>query len=330
MSPASAAVGVGVIGLGFGERVHLPGWDALRDDGVRIASVCGRDGERATAAAARFGARSTTDWRELVSDPAVSVVSIATPPATHVEITAAARDAGKAVVCEKPLGLDAAAADAIAAADGPPLLVNFAFRALPELRALRERLGGAGAQEFRVTWHVATRDDATWPWSWKDDAAEGGGALALYGVHVFDYVEWLLAPIVEVHTDLKPSAATRRDEQGTPRPVTADEAFRARLVLADGRRGEVDVSLAGSRSLHRIDAGDAVLDLPVWAGQRAAPDERIEPFASHARELVAALRTGRPATPGALDGARALSLVEAARASATAGPVPVPVARGSR
>lgn len=330
MSPPTAAVGVGVIGLGFGERVHLPGWASLRDDGVEIVSVCGRDAERTAVAAERFGAiTATTDWRELIADPALSIVSVATPPATHVDISTAALHAGKAVLCEKPLGLDAAAAHSVAEASGPPLLVNFSFRALPELRALRERLSSAQVDGFSVTWHVEARDDGEWSWSWKDSAADGGGALAMYGVHVFDYVEWLLGPIAEVQADVTDATVTRRDAAGTSRPVAADEAFRAHLVLEDGTHGDLDVSLVGADSMHRIELGDMALDLPAWPGQ-GPRDNRIEPFSILARELVSAIREGGRVTPSALDGARALTLVEAARASAKTGSVPVPASRGSR
>jgi predicted dehydrogenase len=325
-----ARVGVGVIGLGVGERVHLPGWAALRNDGVRIVSVCGRDPAHAAAAAKLFGAAaSTTDWRELVADPAVSLVSIATPPTTHIKISAAALDAGKAALCEKPLGVEAGAAQAVADRSGPPLLVNFAFRALPELRALRKRVDTAAADDFKVTWHVSAREDASWLWSWKDDVAQGGGALAMYGVHAFDYIEWLLGPVAEVHGNLTWADGKREDASGTLRPITADHAFRAHMVLASGARGELDVSLTAHSSQHRIEVANVALDLPPSPG-RGPGDNRIEPFTALARELVAALRDGRSATPSGVDGVRALTLVEAVHASVKTGAVRMPVFQGRR
>lgn len=329
---ASRAVGVGVIGVGFGERVHLPSWTSLRADEVTIASVCARDPARAAKTAEQFGAAAwTTDWRELVADPAVSLISIATPPTLHVELATAALLAGKAVLCEKPLGLDAASTRSVAemATGGPPVLVDFACRALPELRGLR----GRGARRFRIVWHVEARNDSAWPLSWKDSEAEGGGALALYGVHVFDYVEWLLGPIAEIQATLQYGGATRVSADGSVQTVTADQGFTAQLVLEGGASGDIDVSLTAATSQHGIELDDLVVELPIWPG-KGARDARIEPFAVMAAELVSALREGRPATPSALDGVRALTLVEAARTSARTGlplaPLPEPADRGSR
>jgi predicted dehydrogenase len=311
----SGTIGVGVVGLGFGERVHLPGWAALRDRGTEIRSVCARDPERAAAAAARYGAVEwTTNWRDVVADPGVQLVSVATPPALHAEICAAALHAGKAVFCEKPLGLNAASAHSIARIDGPPVLVNFSFRGLPEMRALHRSVASRKVDHFSVVWHVKTRDDTDWSWSWKDSSAAGGGALGMYGVHVFDYIQWLLGPITDIRADVIQATEARRGSQGASQRVVADKAFRARVVLRDGALGDIDVSLDGTESTHRIALGRIAVELPDWpsSGPR---DCRIEPFTILASELISAIRERRPATPSALDGARALALVESARTS---------------
>jgi len=341
-------VRIGVVGLGFGARVHIPGFQLLEPLGARVAAVCSRSGS--SAASAPPGARVYRDWRELVTDPDLDLVSVATPPLEHAEISLAALAAGTAVLCEKPLGLDAGQAVAVAeaCADGPPALVNFGYRTLPAFRRARELIeaGALGEIErFDATWHVQARDDSGWPWTWKDSAAEGGGALASYGVHALDYLEWLLGPVGSVEATLRPSEAQRPDGRGALRPVTADSALTASLALTGGAGGTLAVVLDSERSMHQIeiaggrgnlvlenpdpsdpvrpfalfrDGGRVELEPPEWPAPRAL-DGRVEPFANLAAELIAALRQGRPATPSPLDAARALALMAAVRQAAAEG-----------
>jgi predicted dehydrogenase len=339
-------VRVGVVGLGFGARVHVPGFRLLESLGARVDAVCARG---RPAEPTPRGVRVHRDWRELVTDPELDLVSIATPPREHAAISLAALEAGSAVLCEKPLGLDAAEALEVAeaSADGPPALVNFSYRGLPAFRRARELLHDAALGEvegFRVDWHMRARDESDWAWTWKDSCAEGGGALASYGVHALDYVEWLLGPASSIAATVRSPDASRTDRHGTLRPVTADPGFTASLELASGAAGEIEVALDSHTTVHRVeiagargrlvlenvDPSDPVrpftllldgrhveLERPEWRAPSAL-DARVQPFATLAAELLLALRDDRPATPSPLDGARALALVEAVlRASGT-------------
>src|SRR5687767_12822733 len=84
-------LGVAVIGRGFGRIVHVPAFEAI--EGIRVVGVAGRS------------------WHDLVESPDVAAVSIASPPATHREIACAAFEAGKSVLCEKPLATSVAEAE---------------------------------------------------------------------------------------------------------------------------------------------------------------------------------------------------------------------------
>ena len=329
---------VGVVGLGFGERVHIPGWRKV--PGVTIASVCARRG--ATKVAARNGVpRSIDDWRELVADPELDVVSIATPPASHYEIALAALHEGKAVLCEKPLAIREEQAEELARAAGTPTAVNFSYRALPAFRLARERIGEGDIGEVRevsVRWHVRSRLGLT-SWSWKDSLDEGGGALAAYGTHALDYVEWLAGPATDVSATFA-LPATKRDG----RAVTSDDACALQLALASGARASLDVSLVGDEHVHRVDVrgsrGALVLENldphdPVGAFTLAvdgellaspgpahgvtASDPRVEPFAVLAASLAAAVRSGGSVTPSFEDGLRAQRLIAAAHLSSAEG-----------
>src|SRR5262245_22425821 len=93
---------VGVIGVGFGARVHVPGFQVLPE--TRVAAVCAARRDHAAAVAAEYGIQTATaDFRDLLRDPAIDAVSIAAPPHLHHQISIAAAIAGKHILCEKPL-----------------------------------------------------------------------------------------------------------------------------------------------------------------------------------------------------------------------------------
>ncbi len=106
-------IGIGVIGMGWMGEVHSRSYRAIPDrfheSGIfpRLI-VCADPVEaRALAAQQRFGfERYTTDWREVIADPAVEVVNVAAPNGMHLEINRAAAQAGKHILCEKPVGKD--------------------------------------------------------------------------------------------------------------------------------------------------------------------------------------------------------------------------------
>jgi predicted dehydrogenase len=338
---------VGVVGLGFGERVHIPGWQ--RVDDVTVAAVCSRHG--AEDVAARTGsAHWTNDWQELVADPELDIVSVATPPAAHFEIALAALRNGKAVLCEKPLTVRLQDAEQLANEATTPTAVNFSYRALTPFRAARAKLtaGRVGAlREVRVRWHVPSRLEAA-AWSWKDSFGEGG-ALASYGVHVLDYVEWLAGPAAELAASF-----TVPDLERDGRRVTSDDACGIAITLASGAQAAIDVSLVGTERIHRVelvgesgtlmlenrDARDPVgtfsltLDGEKIVEPSPSPmddDPRVEPFTVLAASLAAAVRSGEPMSPSFDDGLRAQQLIEIAHAAAASrSALPVPARQTTR
>lgn len=326
-------LGVGIVGLGFGARVQIPGFRLLEPEGVRVAAVCARDGARARRVADEAGVPNAyADWRRLVADPAVDLVSVATPPAAHAEIVAAALEARKPVLCEKPLAAtcdDAERLAELAAAAGVPTLVDFEFRGLPSFRRARELLrdGAIGrVLQLEIAWHLGSRLAAGPAPSWKDDAEAGGGALLALGVHSFDYVEWLLSPVESLC-----GTAPTLLERGS-----SDDACAALMRLVDGTHVTLSISTVAAHGRgHSLQffgqEGTLVLDNPdvsdYMRGFRLtldgaevalpdAPEEdgRIAPFVELARELVEAIRAGRPASPSFREGLRAQRLAEASRA----------------
>src|ERR1051325_581641 len=99
-------MGIGIVGAGFARTTQSPGFrDCM---GAKVVGIASRHRERAAEVAKEFDIEHVAaDWHELVARDDVNLVSIVTPPATHMEITLAALDQGKAVLCEKPMALNA-------------------------------------------------------------------------------------------------------------------------------------------------------------------------------------------------------------------------------
>jgi predicted dehydrogenase len=237
------AVRVGVIGAGrFAEQAHLPGLQAHPQ--AEVVALCARNGERARAMAARFGVpRVYSDYHELLAQPDIDAVTVATPDALHAPVALAALAAGKHVFCEKPLARDAGEAIHLVDAAERAGLVNmvaFTFRyarALPALRRLiREgALGTPFAVAMQVHWGAVGFPRGELSWREQADLS-AAGILGDGGAHLFDALAYLLAPPAEVCAQLM--VVLR--EPGTAQPDSPDYATcLARLRLpTEGEAGQ--------------------------------------------------------------------------------------------
>jgi predicted dehydrogenase len=183
---------VGVLGAGWGAGLHLEGF--RRTPGVVLAGIASRTRAPARARAAAYGIPLIAESvEELVK--AVDVVSVATPPAAHPEAVAAAAAAGRHVLCDKPIAIDAASArsmlDAVSAA-GVRHASGFIWRSDPALERMRA-MAAEGAIGRLVEIHsVCPLGVPQLPMTWMYEAASGGGALAQHGSHVIDRARWLV------------------------------------------------------------------------------------------------------------------------------------------
>ena len=189
----------GVVGLGKGYGHAVAYHD---DHRTTLEALCDVDAARLAATAARVEARFTfADPHELFRSGEVDVVSIATPNATHYELTLAALEAGLHVLCEKPLALNAAQAREMAAAAsaaGRVVMVNYNYRFAPASQALKAAAtaGVLGEVYFaRSVWHRSRgipglrRGRKSW---FVERAVAGGGSLIDLGVHRLDLALWLM------------------------------------------------------------------------------------------------------------------------------------------
>jgi predicted dehydrogenase len=193
-------VGVGIVGLGFGKKGHLPAFRACPN--ASVLALIGRDPARSLSAGTEFSLpRSFASFSEMLADPAIQAVSLALPPAEQPEYIAQALAAGRHVFCEKPLGCGSKRAWELArlASDaGLATAVDFEF---PEIVPWQEarRLLQSGAMgkvlHFELHWLLQTYANKHGLHSWKTDAAQGGGTLGNFVSHVFYNLEWLLGPL---------------------------------------------------------------------------------------------------------------------------------------
>src|SRR3954466_542103 len=196
-----------MVGYAFMGAAHSQAWRTaprffdlpLRPD---MAVLCGRDGAAVEAAARKLGWRSVeTDWKQLLSRDDVGLVDVCTPGDTHAEIAIAALDAGKHVLCEKPLANSVAEARAMVAAAeraraaGVRSMVGFNYRRVPAV-ALARRLVAEGRigqvrhvrAQYLQDWIV----DPEFPLTWRlDKAKAGSGALGDIGAHVIDLAQFI-------------------------------------------------------------------------------------------------------------------------------------------
>ncbi|WP_454132395.1 Gfo/Idh/MocA family protein [Microbacterium lacticum] len=187
----AAPVRSGIIGTGFMGTVHTR---AVRAAGGQVVAYAGRDLDRTRKVADAQGVELVLRPEELISHPDVDVVHICTPNAQHVALATAAIRAGKHVVCEKPLALTLAEADALdrlAVESGVVNVVPFVYRYYPAVREARARISQAGERIWLAHGHylqdwLADRET----YNWRIDEGESR-AFADIGVHWCDLFEFI-------------------------------------------------------------------------------------------------------------------------------------------
>ncbi|WP_345961745.1 Gfo/Idh/MocA family oxidoreductase [Streptomyces sp. BRB040] len=259
------ALGVAVVGFGWMGRVHTQAYARVRHHyphlplRPELVAVAEEVPGRAEEAAERFGfASATRDWREVAADPRVHAVSITAPNFLHREIAVAMAGAGKHIWIEKPVGLTArdarAVADAVAGA-GVQGSVGFNYRNAPAVEAARDLIA---AGEIGTVTHVRIRlfsDYAAHPegaLTWRFERERGGsGVLGDLASHGADLARFLLGEIASLTADTavflperaRPTAATAghsRAAGGEPGAVENEDYVSCLLRFASGARGVLE------------------------------------------------------------------------------------------
>jgi predicted dehydrogenase len=281
-----SGIGVGLVGYKFMGKAHSNAYRQVArffdvNPAPAMRALCGRDEAGVKAAAARLGWEGyETNYRRLLERDDVGLVDVATPGNTHREISVAALEAGKHVICEKPLAntLDEAremleAARKAEARAGTAHVVCFNYRRAPAVQLARKLIREGRLGEIRHWRAVYLQDfilDPGMPLIWRfQKEVAGSGALGDLGAHLVDLAHFLVGPIKEVVGTAETFIRERPLEPGSDAtgPVTVDDAvaFLARFEngamgtfeatrLAPGRKNRNSFEINGS-------GGSLVFDL---------------------------------------------------------------------
>jgi predicted dehydrogenase len=275
--------GVGFLGYAFMGRAHayaLLRLPTMGEHRPRLVSVAGRNEPGVREFAQAFGfERWTTQWQEVVADPEIDVFENLGPNFLHGEPSIAAAQAGKHVLCEKPLGLDAAQSRAMLAAveeAGVVHMCGFNYRFMPAVRRARELLeaGDIGdVLHFRANYRQGWGADADAADVWRFDAAQaGGGALGDLMSHVVDLGRYLVGEIATVSAELSTFVPDR----------TVDDAVAAVALFDNGAMGSLEATRFATHELNRF-----TWEINGTKGSLAFDVERLnELWVNGRRELV--------------------------------------------
>ncbi|MCS6581453.1 Gfo/Idh/MocA family protein [Curtobacterium citreum] len=307
---------VAMVGHGFMGAAHSQAWRTAPrffDLGAEpeMAVIVGRDPERTEAARQQYGWQAaSTDWRAVVADPDIDVVDVVSPGSSHVEIAIAALQAGKHVLCEKPLANTVAEAEAMTAAadaaraQGVRAMVGFSYRRVPAIAFARQLVQDGRIGTVRQVRALYLQDwlaDEDGPMTWRlDKSLAGSGALGDIGAHAIDLVEHVtgasLATVsgtLETFVTERPLMAegvglsgTASSERGQ---VTVDDAafFTARLDggaadgaigtfeatrYATGRKNGLTLEISGSEGAIQFDL-EAMNELRLYESNAPAGEQ---------------------------------------------------------
>ncbi|WP_242682156.1 Gfo/Idh/MocA family protein [Herbiconiux sp. SYSU D00978] len=291
-----ASLRIAMIGYGFMGAAHSQGWRVAPrfydlPATPEMSVLVGRDEARTAAAAEKWGWQETSvDWREVIRRDDIDIVDIVTPGDSHAEIAIAALEAGKHVLCEKPLANTVAEAEAMtdaaerAAERGVQAMVGFTYRRVPAATFARELVARGAVGDIRQVRAQYLQDwlideNAPLTWRMKKELA-GSGSLGDIGAHAIDMAQFITGQRLDAVSGLLHTFVPRRpvltesqglsgkggDEYGD---VTVDDLalFNARFDggaigsfeatrFSTGRKNGLRVEVAGSKGAILFDLED--------------------------------------------------------------------------
>ncbi len=328
----------GIIGAGMIGQFHGKAIEAM--DGGKLHSVFDLRAEAAETLAEQFGAKAFSDLAQFLADEELQVVTVGTPSGAHLDPSMAALQAGKHVICEKPLEVTPERIDLMteAAADNQVTLaavLNRRFHpAMDAFKAAADagRFGTLTSASAYVKWHrdQSYYDSAAWRGTWKLD---GGGALMNQSIHTIDALLYLAGPAVSVQANT--ACLTHTD-------IEVEDTAVAIVEFANGARGVIEgstsnwsrdghparVQLCGNRGsvfladeafeiwdFQDEEPGDAEIHQTMMKGSEAglgANDPKAINFDGHRKnfeEVVTAIAEGRESSVNPLEARKAVSLI---------------------
>lgn len=241
-------IGVAIVGTGFGQKVHIPAFQAHHQ--TQIQAIYHRDMNKAQAIATGNNIPHASDNLDaIIALPEVQAVSISTPPFLHYEMGKKVLAAGKHLLLEKPTTLNVTEAKELyqlAKHQGVTATVDFEFRFIPAWQYFAQLLSSeyiGNLRLIKIDWLGSSRANPNRPWNWYSCQDKGGGVLGSLGSHAFDYINWLFGPVSKLNAYLNTTIATRIDPtDGELKPVNIDDNCLLSLELVNGTPCQVSIS----------------------------------------------------------------------------------------
>ena len=242
-------IGVAVVGTGFGQKIHIPGFQ--EHSRTEVVAVYNRDLNKAKEIAdANKIYYAYNDLDKILSLPEVDAVSISTPPFLHYDMAKKVLEAKKHLLLEKPMAMNANQVKELyhlAKAKGVVAIADFEFRYVPAWLSLAEHLKDdyVGKKRLiKIDWLVTSRANPKRDWNWYSRQELGGGALGAVASHAFDYISWLFGSVSRLSGYLNCAIPERPDHNdgGKMKPVDADDTCLIMMELEDGTPVQLSVS----------------------------------------------------------------------------------------
>jgi len=347
----TGTVRLAIVGTGGMATRHAEKFSAIK--GCRIVAACDIDAARAKAFAENHGIpHSFGDTAEMLRSVEIDAVTVVTPDASHMAVSLQCLKAGKHVLCEKPLALNAKdAAKMVAAAKKAHVvnMVNFSYRDWPCIQAAAVAVKRGDIGEVRhveasylQAW-LASKVWGDWrtspTWLWRLSKGHGSmGVLGDVGVHIVDYVTFPAGPIREVYCRLKTFPKAPGDRIGEYH-LDANDSATLNVEFANGALGVIHTTrwapghanrlalkICGTLGTIDLDSERATdtyrvcrgrdLDTGVWQ------EVQCKPVADNYSRFISAIRIGQSVDPDFARGAEIQRVLDAAaKSDATRAPV---------
>lgn len=275
------AIRIGIIGTGFGARVHLP--LLKRHEAFEVIAVAGVRRGRAAEEAAQASVSAYGDWKEMIRDAGLDAVVLASSPQLHADMVEEAASAGIHVLCEKPPGMgvrDALRMRDAVKSSGVVGAMNFEWRYEPARLRIAELLrdGRLG----RILHIAIAQNSGRYPalrnvpagWLWKRES--GGGMLGAVGSHLIDALQVFGGPIQSAQGSVKVNVPVRTLDSGVEETADADDSFASVLRFSSGaeatlrftlstRGDDLRIEVHGTEGT-AVDVGDREVQLSLAGG----------------------------------------------------------------
>ncbi len=230
-------IGVAIVGLGFGEAVHLPALKA--NPQFNPISLWHPRFKLLEEVSNRHQIGLHENWDSLLNDSSIKAIIIATPPEPRFTLAYEALEAGKHLLLEKPVAMNAleiARLQRIAIQNKLTVAVDFEYRAVPLFMQAKKLISQGLIGDpwlVKLDWLMSSRANQSRPWNWYSQAEKGGGVLGALGTHAFDILHWLLGPSKTINGQISTSIKERIEPiSGKQREVTSEDIVLAQLQIA--------------------------------------------------------------------------------------------------